>query len=202
MQKQTPHLQSSEQKTGLVADLSTAEQISVNDFRRAFALQRYQEARSKYGSRYSEYLRFLGIKSSDARLQRPEFLGGGKTTINFSEVLNTTSSVDGATPVDDLGHMGGHGIASMRSNKYRRFFEEHGHVITLMSVRPKTMYSNGLHRKFSRTTKEDYFQRELQYIGQQPIYSRENYAQLDADGGSDIFGYTDRFNEYKPSLHL
>ena len=178
------------------ADLTQAESVNINEFRKAFALQRYQEARSRYGSRFVDYLAYLGVRSSDARLQRPEYLGGGKQTIAFSEVLNTTSSVDGATPVDDLGHMAGHGIAALRSNRYRRFFEENGYIISLMSVRPRNIYMNTLDRAWSRVTKEDFFQKELEMIGQQEILSKEIYADGGV-GGQTVFGYQDRYSEYK-----
>lgn len=179
---------------GIYADLSSSEAVNINEFRKAFALQRYQEARSRYGSRFVDYLAYLGVRSSDARLQRPEFLGGGRATIAFSEVLNTTSSVDGATPVDDLGHMAGHGIAALRSNKYRRFFEEHGYIISLMSVRPRNMYMNALNRSWTRATKEDFYQKELEMIGQQEIKTQEVYAPANKD---TVFGYQDRYSEYK-----
>lgn len=176
----------------MYADLSSSEAVNINEFRKAFALQRYQEARSKYGSRFVDYLAYLGVKSSDARLQRPEFLGGGRSTIAFSEVLNTTAA--GAGTAVDLGYMGGHGIAALRSNKYRRFFEEHGYIITLMSVRPKNMYMNALHRSWTKSTKEDFYQKELELIGQQEIKTQEIYA---AEPPATVFGYQDRYSEYK-----
>lgn len=178
----------------LIADLTNASAVNVNDVRRAFALQRYQEARARYGSRYTEYLRYLGVRSSDARLQRPEYLGGGKQTISFSEVLKTGATED---PSEPIGTMKGHGISAMRSRRYRRFFEEHGWVMSLLSVRPRTMYIDALHKQFSRETKEDYWQRELEQIGQQEILSKEIYGETDANGGSDVFGYQDRYAEYK-----
>lgn len=179
----------------LSADLTNATGASVTDLRQALAIQRYQEARSRYGSRYTEYLRYLGIRSSDARLQRPEFLGGGKTTVQFSEVLNTTAAKDDPdSSLDDLGRMGGHGVAGMRSNRYRRFFEEHGVIISMLSVRPKTMYTQGIHRSWLRRTKEDFWQKELQHIGQQEVYKQEVYA--DAAPGT-TFGYHDRYHEYR-----
>lgn len=172
------------------ADLSSASAITVNALREALALQRYEENRARYGSRYVEYLRMLGVRSSDARLQRPEYLGGGHQTIQFSEVL--TTGTFGAEPV---GTMKGHGIAAMRSNRYRRYFEEHGFVISLMSVRPKTMYVQGLPRIFNRRTKEDYWQQELQHIGQQEVLNKEVYA---AHASPDaVFGYQDRYDEYR-----
>lgn len=131
------------------------------------------------------------MRSSDARLQRPEYLGGGKQTIQFSEVLRTGSE----STADNIGQLYGHGISSMRSNRYRRFFEEHGVVMSLLSVRPKTMYTQGLARQWSRKTKEDYFQKELQHIGQQEVYQREVYS---ASGTpANVFGYQDRYDEYR-----
>lgn len=164
---------------------------SVNDFREAFALQRYQEARARYGSRFTEYLRYLGITPSDARLQRPEFLGGGTSRLQFSEVLQTTPGDEGEAGVGDLY---GHGIAGARTNRYRRFFEEHGYIISLMSVRPKTIYVNGIPREFLKQTKEDYFQKELVHLGQQAVAKRELYW---GSNSQDIFGYQDRYDEYR-----
>nr|QJB19880.1 MAG: major capsid protein [Microvirus sp.] len=181
---------------GLEADLSSATAATVNAIREAFALQRYKEARARYGSRYTEYLRYLGVKSSDARLQRPEYLGGGKQTIQFSEVLQQAPSTSG-TPGTGVGILKGHGIGALRSNRYRRFFEEHGYVYTFMSVKPKTIYANGLPRHWSRTTKEDFWQKELEHIGQQEVYNKELYWADSAP--DDVFGYQDRYDEYRRS---
>lgn len=177
----------------MYADLNSATSVDVSTVREAFALQRYQEARARYGSRYTEYLRYLGVRSSDARLQRPEYLGGGKQTIGFSEVLQTGVTTDGSD--DGPGNMKGHGLAAMRSNRYRRFFEEHGVVMTLMSVRPRSMYPDGLEKMWIRRTKEEYWQKELENIGQQEVQNREVYA-LDS-GPTDVFGYNDRYSEYR-----
>lgn len=175
-----------------------AAQISINDFRAGFALQRYQEARARYGARFTEYLRYLGITPSDARLQRPEFLGGGTTRLSFSEVLQTapTSGRDeGGIEGTGVGDLYGHGIAGLSTGKWRRFFEEHGYVITLMSIRPKAVYLNGVPREFLKTTKEDYFQRELANLGQQEVWNNEVSA--DPDSGAEVFGYQDRYHEYR-----
>lgn len=180
--------------TGLSTDLTGATAASVNDLREAFAIQRYEEARARYGSRYTEYLRYLGVRSSDARLQRPEYLGGGKQTIQFSEVLQTGVTTDGDDQ-EGVGNLKGHGIAALRSNRYRRFFEEHGYIITVMSVKPKTIYSQGLPRTWNRRTKEDFFQKELQHIGQQEVLNKEIYASHSSPDG--IFGYQDRYDEYR-----
>ena len=182
----------------IYADLSSATAVSVNEVREAFALQRMMEARAMFGSRYTEYLRYLGVRSSDARLQEPEYLGGGKQTISFSEVLQTgVDSGDGG-----VGTLRGHGISAVRSRRYRRFFNEHGVVLTLMSVRPRALYTNGLSRMWSRRVKEDFWQPELERIGQQEVYRREVFAQSDGAGGNTVFGYQDRYAEYRhePSL--
>lgn len=173
----------------IFADLSSATSVTVNTLRQSLAIQRYEEAAARYGSRYTEYLARLGVRSSDARLQRPEYLGGGRQRIQFSEVLQTGPGTD---PVGDLK---GHGIAALRSNRYKRFFEEHGYVFTFMSIRPKTIYANGLKRHWNRRTKFDYWQRELEHIGQQPVLNKEVYmAHATPDG---TFGYQDRYDEYR-----
>lgn len=173
----------------LYADLTGASAVTINLLREAFALQRFEEARARFGSRYVEYLRYLGVRSSDARLQRPEFLGGGRYPVQFSEVLQTA---EGSDPV---GELRGHGIGVARSNRYRRFFEEHGIVMTLMSVKPKTIYASGLPRMWTRWNKEDYFQKELQHIGQQEVLNKEVYMAHSVPDGT--FGYQDRYDEYR-----
>jgi len=179
---------------GIYADLSGVSAANINELRLAFALQRYEEARARYGSRYTEYLRYLGVRSSDARLQRPEYLGGGKQTIQFSEVLQTAPTTNG-DDTEGVGNIKGHGIGALRSNRYRRFFEEHGYVLSFLSVRPRTMYVQGLPRTWNRRTKEDFWQRELQHIGQQEILNKEIYAASGTPNGT--FGYQDRYDEYR-----
>ncbi len=172
----------------LHADLSNATAATIADLRLAFASQQYAEARMNWGENYVDYLRYIGVKPSDARLQRPEFLGGGRQSISFSEVLNTTGA---NTP----GAMVGHGIGAIRSNRYQRFFEEHGWVISLLSVRPRSIYVNGIPKKFTKTTMEEYYQKELAGIGDEEVYNKEMYA---ADTGpDDVFGYSPRYDTYR-----
>jgi hypothetical protein len=174
----------------VTVDLSNAAAATVEQLREAFALQRYAEARSIYGSRYTEYLRYLGVKASDGRLQRPEYLGGGKQTISFSEVLSTADSQN--TPVGDLK---GHGIAAMRTRPYKRFFEEHGLVMTLASIRPKAIYTHASDKLWWRKTKEDFWQKELESLGHQVIQNKEAMiTHSDPDG---TFGYTPRYDDYR-----
>lgn len=173
------------------ADLSLATGVSINDLREALAIQRFEEARARYGSRFVEYLRYLGVRSSDARLQRPEYLGGGKQTLQFSEVLQTAP--DASTGF--VGTTRGHGIGAMRSRRFRRFFEEHGVIIALLSVKPRTMYYQGSKRAWNRRLKEDFWQKELEHIGQQEVLNKELY-QLHATP-EGVFGYQDRYDEYR-----
>lgn len=180
--------------SNLFADLSDVSAATINDLRLAFALQRYEEARARYGSRYTEYLAYLGVRSSDARLQRPEYLGGGKAPVQFSEVLQTSPTTDGDDE-EGVGNLKGHGIGALRSNRYRRFFEEHGYIISLFSVMPKTMYVQGLPRTWNRRTKEDFWQKELEHIGQQEVLNKELYAAHTTPDG--VFGYQDRYDEYR-----
>ena len=178
----------------LYADLTNATAATIGQLREAIAKQRYAEMRMRYGGRYVEYLRSLGIRSSDARLQRPEYLGGGKQTISFSEILQT--GVDSSDA--GVGTLKGHGIGAMRTNRYRRFFEEHGFVVSLMIVQPKTMYVQGLPKHWSRSTKEDFFQRELQTIGQAAVLNKEIYEAHTTPNGT--FGYQDRYDEYRRGI--
>lgn len=178
----------------IFADLSGVSAADINSLRLAFALQRYEEARARYGSRYTEYLAYLGVRSSDARLQRPEYLGGGKAPVQFSEVLQTSPN-DPGTDQDGIGNLFGHGIGAVRSNRYRRFFEEHGYVLSFFSVMPKTMYVQGVKRTWNRRTKEDFWQRELEHIGQQEVLNKEVYWKHATPGG--VFGYQDRYDEYR-----
>jgi len=180
----------------LYADLSQAQGVEINEFRKAFALQRYAEARAKYGSRYTEYLRYLGVTPADSRLDRPEYLAGGRARVSMSEVLQTSDTQGGELERFGVGDMYGHGVASTRSNRYRRHFTEHGYVMSLLSVRPKSMYMDGISRTWLRRTNEDFYQRELQQIGQQEIWQAEVKVDDPLDS-YNTFGFQDRYSEYK-----
>lgn len=163
--------------------------IAIDDLRRSIALQRFAEARMRYGSRYVDYLRYLGVNPSDGRLDRPEYLGGGKEILNFSEVLSTADTTE-----TNVGDMYGHGIGLGRQNGYRKMFEEHGWVITLLSARPKTVYSQALPRKFMRDAFDSYWQKELELLPWQEVKEQEVYA---AGSAETVFGYTPRYEEYR-----
>lgn len=179
----------------LYADLSAVTGIPVTELRLANAIQRFMELSSHRGSRYVEYLlsRF-GVRSSDARLQRPELLSRSKQVVQISEVLATAEGTD-----TDVGDLKGHGIGAMRSNRYMRMFEEHGYVFTLMAVQPKTFYPQGLDRTWSRRDKYDYFQPETQFIGDQEMLNKEVYAGATQPNGT--FGWYPRYDEYRGAFN-
>ncbi len=176
--------------TGYETDLTNATAASIIDLREAIALQRFMELRARTGGRYAEYLRAaFKVSPQDSRLQRPERLGGGKRTVAFSEVLYTA---EGAS--NPVGHMAGHGITAAGTRRYRRAFPEHGYILTLMFVRPVSIYGQGLHRKFSRLVKEDFYQKELELIGAQEVDDQEVFCDATAPV---TFGYQERYREYK-----
>lgn len=161
--------------------------IDFSDIRAAAAVQRFQERHNKSGADYADYLRLLGVNPHDSRLRKPEFLGGGRQTVQFSEILGTGSTSHGL--------LKGHGIAAIRTRRIRRFFPEHGLVLALMCVTPKTMYDQALDKMFMRETKEDYFQPEFVNVGDQIVKNREIHATHATPEGT--FGYQTRYDEYR-----
>lgn len=169
--------------------------ITVNELRRVVRLQEWLEANATGGGRYVEQMWVhFGVRSSDARLQRPEYLGGGMNAVSVSEVLATAESAAGPQ-----GNMAGHGISYGRTNRFRRRFEEHGYVIGLMSILPKTAYQQGIPRHLARFDKFDYAWPKLAQIGEQEIKSKEIwYDPAESPStNEETFGYQSRYVEYK-----
>lgn len=174
------------------ADGLEVEPTTINDLRRAYRLQEWLEKNARGGTRYIEsILSHFGVKSSDSRLQRPEYITGVKTPVVISEVLNTSGTQDQLPQ----GNMAGHGIAvsSGKSGKY--YAEEHGYIIGIMSVMPKTAYQQGIPRTFSKLDPLDYYWPSFANIGEQEVKQKELYAYTPDD--EDTFGYVPRFAEYK-----
>jgi len=178
-------------QTGLYTDLSAATGASINQLREAFALQRWQEKRSMYGSRYEDLLHFWGLRTQDARLQRPEIVSVRNSLIQFSEVLQTSKDGDGG-----VGDMYGHGIGAMRSGRWRYYCYEHGWLMSFMIVRPQAVYTQGLERMWTRSTRYDYWNPEFQHIGQQEVLNQEIFAD-GTDADKKVFGYQNRYDEYR-----
>lgn len=184
----------------LEVDLSTARSTTINDLRRAIKLQEWLEKSARSGSRYVEQiLAHFGVRSSDARLQRPEYLGGGVTNVQVSDVIQQTqtSATDGNLLASPMGSLAGYGISVGNTNKFKKFFEEHGYIIGIMSLRPRIAYQQGLPRMFSRQSKFDFYWPEFAHLGEQEIYQREIFCQGKASEDAKLFGYTPRYAEYK-----
>lgn len=178
--------------SGLRADLSNATAATINDIRQAFQLQKWMELNARAGVRYVEsVLAHFGVRSSDARLQRAEFLGGGRSPIVVSEVIQT-SSTDGTSP---QGNMAGHGFSAQQSHEFSKSFEEHGYIIGILSIMPRTAYQQGVPRMWNRTSKLDFYWPAFAHLGEQAVLNKEIYAAAASPTG--IFGYVPRYEEYR-----
>lgn len=168
--------------------------ISIQDLRTSNALQRWFERNARGGSRYIEQiLAHFGVRSSDARLQRPQFLGGGKMPIAVSEVLQTSQTTESSPQAN----MSGHGISAGVNNGFRHYFEEHGYVIGLMSIMPRTGYQQGVPRDFTKFDNMDFYFPEFAHLSEQEIKNQELYVSNDPTYNEGTFGYTPRYAEYK-----
>ena len=164
---------------------------TINDLRRAFRLQEWLEKNARGGTRYIEnILMHFGVRSSDKRLQRPEYITGLKTPVIISEVLNTS-----ATAGEPQGNMAGHGVA-VSTGKYGNYFcEEHGYIIGIMSVMPQPAYQQGIPKTYLKNDPLDFFWPSFAHIGEQPVQNNELFAYTAT--GEDTFGYVPRYAEYK-----
>jgi len=184
-------------QTGLQADLSDATAATINQLRQAFQIQKLYERDARGGTRYIEIIRsHFGVVSPDARLQRPEYLGGGSSPIMINPVAQT-SSTDSTSPQANLA---AYGTSTLINHGFVKSFVEHCLIIGLVSVRADLNYQQGLNRMFSRSTRFDFYWPALSHIGEQAVLNKEIYAQGTA-ADNNVFGYQERFAEYryKPS---
>lgn len=163
---------------------------TINELRRAFRLQEWLEKNALGGTRYTELIyAHFGVKSSDARLQRPEYITGVKSPVVISEVLNTSGA--------DLpqGNMAGHGVGVTTGKIGGYYCEEFGHIIGVMSIMPKPAYQQGIPKLWLKEDNLDYGWPEFAHIGEQEVQVQEIYAYT--VNKNDVFGYQSRFSEYK-----
>lgn len=183
----------------LVGDTSSADALTVNSLRLAFATQQMLETDARSGSRYIELLRgHFGVISPDGRLQRPELLSANRTRINVHQIVQQSES--GQTP---LGTTAAMSLTNNTDNSFVKSFTEHGFVIGLMCARYNHTYQQGLNRMWSRKDRLDYYFPILANIGEQPVYTREIYYDNDGFGSlDDVFGYQEAWADYryKPSI--
>jgi len=186
----------------LEADLSAATAVTINDLRLAFQTQRMFERDARGGTRYTEIIRsHFGVTSPDARLQRPEYLGGGSSPIHISPIAQTTQSFDNQ-PSTPQGNLAAMGTVSFNGHGFTKSFTEHCVIIGLVNVRADLTYQQGLNRMFSRETRFDYYWPSLAHLGEQEILNKEIFTSGDPTIDNQVFGYQERFAEYryKPSL--
>jgi len=180
------------------ADLTQATAATINQLRQAFQIQKLYERDARGGTRYTEIIKsHFGVTSPDARLQRPEYLGGGSTPINVNPIAQT-SSTDATTPQGNLAAMG---TATLNNHGFTKSFTEHCVIIGMVCARADLNYQQGLNKMWSRSTRFDFYWPALSNIGEQAVLNKEIYA----DGtASDelVFGYQERYAEYryKPSV--
>lgn len=181
----------------IAVDLSQATAATINDLREAFQVQKLLEKDARGGTRYTEILQaHFGVTSPDARLQRPEYLGGGSTRLQINPVAQT-SSTDATSPQGNLAALGTVGFSR---HGFTKSFTEHGYIIGLACVRADLTYQQGLNRMWSRRDRLDFYWPTLAHLGEQAVLNKEIYAQGTAVD-DDVFGYQERYAEYryKPS---
>lgn len=181
----------------LDVDAANMRMASINDLRRGFALQRLYELAARVGGRYAEnILGNFGVYAGDARLQRPEYLGGSVVPIYVGDVLQTSETTDEGTP---LGMPAGVAGAIGSAKAFSRTFKEHGWIIGILSILPEATYMQGIPRKFLKRDRLDFAWPLFANIGEQEIENQELYFDFAANdeynkGG---FGYTPRYAEYR-----
>lgn len=185
----------------IYADLSQATAATINQLRQSFQIQRLLERDARGGTRYTELIRqHFGVVSPDARLQRPEYLGGGSTPIVINPIVqqSATGVTGGTTP---LGQLGGIATALGNNHGFTQSFTEHGMIIGLVSVRADLSYQQGVRKMWNRSTRYDYYWPVFANLGEQTILNRELYAKGDAND-TLVFGYQERWAEYRydPSM--
>jgi hypothetical protein len=182
--------------TELYADLSTATAATINSIRNSFQVQRLLERDARGGTRYTEIVRsHFGVVSPDARLQRPEYLGGGSAPIIVNPVAQQSAS--GASGTDTpLGTLGAVGTGLANGHGFASSFTEHGIIIGLCSVRADLTYQQGMHKMYSRSTRYDFYFPVFAHLGEQAILNKEIYCDGTANDDA-VFGYQERWAEYR-----
>lgn len=182
------------------ADLSAATAATINQLRQSFQIQKLLERDARGGTRYTEIIRsHFGVISPDARLQRPEYLGGGSTPININPIAQTSATnISGGSTV--LGNLAAMGTALANKHGFTQSFTEHGVILGLVSVRADLTYQQGLERMWSRSTRYDFYFPAFATLGEQAVLNKEIYVTGDTTD-TGVFGYQERWAEYryKPS---
>ena len=193
-----------QEATSMYADLSAASGFTINDLRQSFQIQKLLERDARGGTRYTEIVRsHFGVVSPDARLQRPEFLGGGSQAVQVNPVAQTSDQLSGGPGAETpQGNLAAFGTVTSSGHGFTKSFTEHGVIIGLVNVRADLTYQQGLNRLWSRQSRFDFYWPALSYLGEQEVLNKEIFAQGDAEPADAlVFGYQERYAEYryKPS---
>lgn len=191
--------------SGLYADLSDATAATINQLRQSFQIQKLLERDARGGTRYTEMIRaHFGVISPDARLQRPEYLGGGSTPVAITPIAQTSGSAPDDTGYTDSpqGNLAAVGTALARNHGFRQSFTEHGMVIGMVMVRADLNYQQGMRKMWSRNTRYDYYFPAFAMLGEQNVLLEEIWAKGTGSQDKEVFGYQERWAEYRyhPSL--
>lgn len=187
----------------IYADLSAATAATINQLRQSFQIQRLLERDARGGTRYTEIVRaHFGVISPDARLQRPEYLGGGTQPVNIAPIPQTSATglTGGTTPV---GTLSAYGTMLATGHGFTQSFTEHGHIIGLANIRGDITYQQGLRKIWSRSTRYDHYFPAFAMLGEQSVLNQEIYCVGNgATGDTLTFGYQERWAEmrYHPSM--
>ncbi len=187
--------------SNLYADMSSATAVTINQLRTAFAIQKYFENAGLHGTRYIEYLRgVFGVSSSDARLQRAEYLGGQRVPLNIDQIIQT-SSTDQTSP---QGNTAGFSCTRNRASMFTKSFEEHGTLMCLGVVRTDHTYQQGLNKMWTRKKWTDFYNPFFAHLGEQAVLNENIYAQgntVKDEQGNEVdkqaFGYQEAWAEYR-----
>lgn len=186
--------------SGLIAIASgNAAAATINQLRLAFQIQKFYERQARGGSRYTEVVRsFFGVTSPDARLQRPEYLGGNRVPININQIVQQSGTESSGTP---QGTVVGQSLTTDKHSDFTKSFTEHGLIIGVMVARYDHTYQQGLNRLWSRKDKFDFYWPVFANIGEQAIKNKEIFAQ-GTDKDNEVFGYQEAWAEYryKPNM--
>lgn len=181
--------------TNIIADLTTATAATINQLRQAITLQQYLEKDARGGTRYTEFVyNHFGVRSADARLQRPEFIGGGRAPI-LTQAIPQTSATGITGSTTPAGNLAASGYVHAKTG-FTYSATEHGFILTLVSARADLKYQQGLRKMWSRSTRYDYPVPLLAGLGEQALQSKEIYCDGTADDNL-VFGYVPRFDEYR-----
>lgn len=182
----------------LKADMSQVTAATINDLRKANALQKWFELRARTGNRLKEFLLGnFGVAPKDLRLDRPQYLGGGKAPVVIADVLQNSASIVSGDEASPQANMAGQGAAYGKSSRIKKFVDEHGYIIGIMSVIPRSSYMNGCPRDLTKFDQLDYFFPVFQNLGEQEIKNSEIFFSNSLEANEGTFGYTPRYAEYK-----